>query len=66
MALWQIEITMETEQGDPNKWDWETFIKPNSSEEVIIEVKAIQAEKSWSEEYRELSEYVGQLEGEKQ
>ncbi len=65
MALWQIEITMETEQGDPNKWDWETLIK-NSDEEEIIEVKAIQAEKSWSEEYKELSEYVGQLEGEKQ
>ncbi len=65
MTTWQIEITMETWQGDPNKWDWDAILHTYDGDE-IIEVKAIQAEKSWSQEYKELSEYVGQLEGEKQ
>ncbi len=70
MALWQIEITIdtnptETDNGDPTEWDWDEILHTYDGDE-IIEVKAIQAEKSWSQEYKELSEYVGQLEGEKQ
>ena len=70
MALWQIEITMETSDDEyapsnPNKWDWNELLCSYENEE-IIEVKAIQAEKSWSQEYKELNEYVELIiEGEK-
>tara|TARA_B100000029_G_scaffold12498_1_gene13182 strand:+ start:2294 stop:2497 length:204 start_codon:yes stop_codon:yes gene_type:complete len=67
MALWQIEISIEvqTENGDPRDWNWDELLYTWDGDK-IIEVNAIQAEKSWSQEYEELSEYVGQLEGEKQ
>ena len=69
MALWQIEITMEVSksetESDPAKWNWDDMICTYDDDE-IIEVKAIQAEKSWSQEYKELNEYVELIiEGEK-
>ena len=65
MALWQIELTMETDNDDPNKWDWDSLLHTYDGDE-IIEIKALQAEKSWSQEYKELNEYVELIiEGEK-
>ena len=44
MALWQIEITMETNGGeyapnDPKEWDWDELLHTYDGDE-IIEVKA--------------------------
>ena len=65
MTLWQIELTMETDNGDPREWDWDELLHTWDGDQ-IIEIKAIQAEKSWSQEYKELNEYVELIiEGEK-
>tara|TARA_X000000368_G_scaffold419034_1_gene421673 strand:- start:4349 stop:4519 length:171 start_codon:yes stop_codon:yes gene_type:complete len=39
MALWQIELLIETDNGDPNKWDWDSLLHTYDGDE-IIEIKA--------------------------
>tara|TARA_B100000131_G_scaffold54705_1_gene49817 strand:+ start:706 stop:834 length:129 start_codon:yes stop_codon:yes gene_type:complete len=39
MKSWQIEITIETDNGDPTEWDWDGLLHTYDGDE-IIEVKA--------------------------
>ena len=45
MPRYKIVLNIESEMGDPNKWDWETLLITDPDVETIIDVIVMDAEK---------------------